>query len=157
MGHGVEGDVDGSSINKSVTVAPAQIGFLPLTFNANLNVQGSIRGRVGYAFDRALIYATGGIAFGGVSSSLTTPTTFDTMPNTRVGWTVGRGLEYAVTDNWSIRAEYRYTDFGRTLMHPTAGANSGSFINRHFVENRVQAGFSYKFDMAAPAPVVAKY
>ena len=67
---GVEGDVDGSSINKSVTVAPAQIGFLPLTFNANLNVQGSIRGRVGYAFDRALLYATGGVAFGGVSSSL---------------------------------------------------------------------------------------
>ena len=81
---------------------------------------------------------------------------------TRVGWTVGGGLEYAVTNNWSIRAEYRYTDFGHSTIYATSFdsvvlGSAGAFINRHFTENRVQVGFSYKFDTAVPAPVVAKY
>jgi outer membrane immunogenic protein len=80
---------------------------------------------------------------------------------TRVGWTVGGGLEYAVTNNWSVRAEYRYTDFGHSTIFAnsfiTPFGASGAFFNRHFTENRVQVGFSYKFDTAVPAPVVAKY
>lgn len=82
--------------------------------------------------------------------------------STRVGWTVGGGLEYAITNNWSVRAEYRYTDFGHTTVFassfdtPTLGA-AGVSLNRYFIENSVQAGFSYKFDTAAPPPVVAKY
>jgi outer membrane immunogenic protein len=89
---GLEGDVDGSSLSKSVTVAPAAIGFDPLTFNAHLNVQGSIRGRIGYAWDRVLLYGTGGVAFAGATSTLATPTTFDRFSTSRVGWTVGAGL-----------------------------------------------------------------
>jgi opacity protein-like surface antigen len=81
---------------------------------------------------------------------------------TRVGWTVGGGLEYAITNNWSVRGEYRYTDFGHPTIFATSFDNpvlgaSGAFIDRHFTENRVQVGSSYKFDTAVPTPVVAKY
>ena len=165
---GLEGDVDGSSLSKSVSgiFFTPNIGPVSATFNANANVQGSIRGRVGYAFERVLIYATGGIAFLGTTANLSTNSllglgsAYDSASNTLVGWTVGGGLEYAVTNNWSIRAEYRYANFGQSTVYPVnfaALGDVGAFINRHFTENRVQVGFSYKFDMAAPAPVVAKY
>ena len=79
--------------------------------------------------------------------------------NTRVGWTVGGGIEYAITNNWSIGAEYRFTDFGTIRNGDLAGLEADEFLNGHrrLQENQVQAGFSYKFDMFAPYPVVAKY
>ncbi len=171
---GLEGDVDGSSLSKTVYGDPligAGTGFgvfVPTTISGNLGVQGSIRGRVGYAWDRVLLYATGGVAFGGFNGSISTPIGYDSASTTRVGWTLGGGLEYAVTNNWSIRAEYRYTQFGHSTVYannsfgpsgvyyPLLGA-IGAYGNRTINENRVQVGFSYKFDTAAPAPVVAKY
>jgi outer membrane immunogenic protein len=147
---GLEGDVDGTSYSKTVT-NPAIGG----AFGTNIPVEGSVRGRVGYAWDRALFYATGGLAiadlqhsYGGLITPV--PTTFST---TRVGWTVGGGVEYAVTNNWSVRAEYRYSDFGRTNDAVGAG-----IVAHHDTEHAVRVGFSYKFDMyAPPAPVLAKY
>ena len=161
---GLEGDVDGSSLSKSISnTALIDGGPVPTTISGNINVQGSIRGRVGYAWDRVLLYATGGVAFAGINGSISTPFGYDSASTTRVGWTVGGGLEYAITNNWSVRAEYRYAQFG----HSTVYANNsfvvpgltavGAFGNRTINENRVQVGFSYKFDTAAPAPVVAKY
>ncbi len=165
---GLEGDVDGSSLSKTVSGTafvggPAFVALVPVTISGNLGVQGSIRGRLGYAWDRVLLYATGGVAFGGFSGSIQTPFGFDSLSTTRVGWTVGGGLEYAVTNNWSIRAEYRYTQFGHSTVFATNSfavpglVAVGAFGNRTINENRVQVGFSYKFDTAAPAPVVAKY
>jgi outer membrane immunogenic protein len=173
---GLEGDVDGSSLSKTVNFAPFSNyyqDYIPTTVHSNLGVQGSIRGRFGYAFDRLLVYATGGVAFGGFNTSISTAYTnalfypafsgTDSFSNTRVGWTVGGGLEYAVTNNWSIRAEYRYTDFGpsnNVLVNSFPGFNGdflGARVHTNLIENRVQVGFSYKFDTATPAPVVAKY
>ena len=73
----------------------------------------------------------------------------------------GGGIQYAVTNNWSVRAEYRYTDFGR-LNSLFDGSPAGAFLNgsHHLIQNQVQVGVSYKFDMWAPwapGPVVAKY
>jgi outer membrane immunogenic protein len=177
---GLEGDVDGSSISKTVSVSPFSNYYadnIPTTFHSNLGIQGSIRGRVGIAWDRALLYATGGVAFGGFNSSVSTVYTnplgilanfpfagTDSFSQTRVGWTVGGGVEYAVTDNWSVRAEYRYTDFGHTTnflvnafpVYP-GDVSVGAGLHRHLAENRVQVGFSYKFNIFQPAPVVARY
>ncbi|MEI9916525.1 MAG: hypothetical protein WDN29_12875 [Methylovirgula sp.] len=59
-----------------------------------------------------------------------------------------------IDNNWSVRAEYRYTDYGH--ITDFAGATTGDLISQHIRDNRVQAGFSYKFDMFAPlAPVVS--
>jgi outer membrane immunogenic protein len=165
---GLEGSVDGSSQNGTVTD-----GVTGLMKETRLDVQGSIRARIGFAFDRVLIYATGGAAFSDVRNNYVdtsgivtgTPGNSEQDSKTRAGWTVGGGIQYAVTNNWSIRAEYRYSDFGNNkdfAFTPTISAGSlfsptGSvFFTHHVTENQVQAGLSYKFDLA-PAPVVSKY
>jgi outer membrane immunogenic protein len=82
---------------------------------------------------------------------------FDQNSTTRTGWTIGGGIEYAVTGNWSIRAEYRYADFGH-FADPTPFAfGFGSFVNHHETENAVRAGFSYKFDLFGAALAAASY
>ncbi len=144
---GLEGDVNGSSYRGNNT-------FGGLTYSTREPVDGSIRARVGVAWDRALIYATGGVAFGDFTNSYTTGFGTDSLSSTRVGWTVGGGIEYALDNNWSIRAEYRYTDFGRFSEYsPTALVST---VSQRETDNRVQVGFSYKFDLMG-APVLAKY
>jgi outer membrane immunogenic protein len=162
---GIEGDVEGSSYDG----AGADLGvFRPFTaYTTRIPVQGSIRGRVGFAWDRVLFYGTGGAEFADIRNTYTTPgipgvaaagipAGFDSFSTGRVGWTVGGGIEYAFDPNWSIRAEYRYTDFG-TFNERLVNTYPGDFVHLHVYDNAVRVGFSYKFDMFAPAPVVAKY
>jgi outer membrane immunogenic protein len=164
---GVEGSVDGSSLSKTTTVTLPGI-FLTsgtATANASANVQGSIRGRLGIAWDRVLVYATGGVAFGSINSNIELNAidaagvpffASRSRSNSRTGWTVGGGIEYAFTPNWSIGAEYRYTDFG--TISRSASLADGSFISgsRTLRENQVQARFTYLFTYNPP-PIVAKY
>jgi outer membrane immunogenic protein len=158
---GVEGSVDGTSLNKSVFLS---VAGTPATVISRADVQGSIRPRAGIAFDRAFIYATGGAAFTGITNSYSAfphnPGFLlqDSISQTRAGWTVGGGLEYAVTNNWSVRAEYRYSDFGHVTDSPFPAFTNGLLsVDHHLTENQVQAGFSYKFDTWTPSSVVAKY
>jgi outer membrane immunogenic protein len=153
---GVEGTVDGTTLRRNSFFA---------TF-ANLQthspVQGSLGLRLGVAFDRVLIYARGGFAFAGIQNFYETAVPFfinEEISRSRSGWTVGGGIQYALTDNWSIRGEYRYSDFGHFIDFPFAvlvnpfGTLS---VQHHLTQNQVQFGISYKFG-APPPPVVAKY
>ena len=167
---GLEGSVDGTSLSN--TAVAAFPDGSTLAAHTKADIQGSIRGRVGVAFDRVLIFATGGVAFGGFNTDVSL-STFDatgapffasaSRSNTRVGWTVGGGIEYAITNNWSVRAEYRFTDFGTINEALFSGQLNAVFPgasivgNRRIQQNQVQAGFDYKFDLWAPPPVVAKY
>lgn len=72
------------------------------------NLGGSLRGRLGYAVDRTLVYATGGWA---VTRGFIDTPTGDEDRNFN-GWTLGAGVDWAVTDNIFVRGEYRYTDYG---------------------------------------------
>jgi outer membrane immunogenic protein len=144
---GLEGDIAGTGLSGGGLDANGGIyaaGHVPL--------EGSIRGRIGFAWDRAMLYATGGVAFATVSSYATNLTNglTDNFKNGLVGWTIGTGLEYAVDKNWSIRTEYRYTDYGNfdaIQTNSTAGIPGGP-INSHqlLTANKVEVGFSYKFD-----------
>lgn len=140
---GLEGDVNGSSARGST-----------FDYSAREDVNGSVRGRVGMAWDRALVYATGGVAFADFHNSYSGVGGFDSVDSGRVGWTVGGGIEYAIDNNWSVRAEYRYTDYGHFSQFSPNVAGS---VDRRETDNRVQVGFSYKFDMFGLTPVVAKY
>ena len=105
-----------------------------------------------------MFYATGGAAFGDLRNNYLNVVTgaLDQASHTRVGYTVGGGVEYAFTNNVSVRAEYRYTDFG-SFTDNLANSTGGAFNVRHReTDNRVQAGVSYKFDTFT-APVVARY
>jgi outer membrane immunogenic protein len=165
---GIEGSVDGTSLsNTAVAVFPVAFGGSTLTAHTSADVQGSIRGKAGIAWDRVMIYGTGGVAFGGFSTNLTLaapnfiPPFFATADtsNTRTGWTAGGGLQFAVTNNWWIYGEYRFSDFGTIRNGAFPNVPAGVFFNgsRRLQDNQVQAGFSYKFDTYAPAPLISKY
>jgi outer membrane immunogenic protein len=76
----------------------------------------SLRARLGFAMDRTLIYATGGLAVGGVefSGDINFGPTSDSEDSTEWGWTIGGGIEQAFTDSLSARIEYRYTDLSKS-------------------------------------------
>jgi outer membrane immunogenic protein len=166
---GLEGSVDGTSLRKTVVVPLADFAQTgSLTASANAGVQGSVRGRIGIAWDRVLLYGTGGVALTSFNTSYTDTTGFftgvpgtnATISVTRAGYTFGGGIEYAVTDNWSVPAEYRYSNFGHTNDSPFSNPNAivglpngGFFAAQHYLtENQVQVGFSYRFDMMVPPP-----
>lgn len=78
------------------------------TVSAENDWNGTLRGRLGYAIDRFMVYGTGGLAVGRVEVS--DASTSDS--NTAIGWTAGGGIESAITDELIGRVEYRYTDLG---------------------------------------------
>ncbi len=79
----------------------------------------TVTGRVGYAWDRVLLYAKGGGAWAHDNYTVdttaapagATPATTG-LSDTRTGWIIGAGLEYGLAPNWSVAAEYTYLDFG---------------------------------------------
>ena len=145
-------------------------GFLnPRT---NTGFFATVRGRGGIAFDRLLVYGTGGVAFGArrdfgntfIGTTFGAPAFFttNTVSNTAVGYTVGAGVEYAFLNNWSIKAEYLFADLGRnrrTFVSPFTGA--GVIIDaRREQSHIVRVGLNYRFNWGgygAAAPVVAQY
>jgi outer membrane immunogenic protein len=135
---GLEGDVEGTGISR--TFSPGGV-----IYNTSISAQGSIRARLGVAFDRVLLYATGGGEFAGFNTTVT-GIWANQVSQSRAGWTVGGGIEYAVTPSWLIRAEYRYADFGNFTQTTPITFGIGSSVNHHETENAVRAGFSYKFD-----------
>jgi len=94
-------------------------------FSSRLRYFGALRDRVGYAFDRALVYVDGGLAYGGLSSNVNGPILNGspyTFSGAAIGYTLGGGVEYALTNNWSIRGEYQFMDFGKNDPANAAGA-----------------------------------
>ena len=90
--------------------------FGPVTYGGTSRTDwdGSLRLKAGYAFDRLLIYATGGVAFANQKYALATTTPLISglsASSTHVGWTLGGGLQYAVTNNLIAGLEYRYSQF----------------------------------------------
>lgn len=121
---------------------------------------GTVRARAGYSVDRFLPYLTGGLAWANVDhklgcdaarapGTLGCGTAFETSKSDTVwGWTVGAGVEYAITNNVTVKAEYLYTDLGKndvTLVDANYIGNSVN--NREFDTsfNSVKLGLNYKF------------
>ncbi len=103
---GIEGDLSLGDVDD--TIYP---GFARM--EAQIDWMATIRGRLGWAWDRTLFYATGGIAFTDLEIKLDLGGPSDKDKNSYLGWTVGGGVEHAVTDNISLKAEYLYADFGK--------------------------------------------
>jgi len=122
---GIEGDWDYSSANGSI---PRGAGTFKNTWLA------TARGRVGYAWDRVLLFATGGGAFENAQ--------IPGSSTTALGWTVGGGLEFAFAQNWTAKAEYLFVDLPSVSL--TAGG-IGGFSSKE-TQNIVRAGVNYKFN-----------
>lgn len=149
---GVEADFQGAGIvGSTATEALSQGGNLVTDAwaKSRLDWFGTLRARAGYAFGGSLLYATGGFAFGGVRDSLSWTITNGGNSlgdsagrnTTLTGYTVGGGLETAVTPSWSIKAEYQYINLG-------ADSLSGSDSACGLILNNCQdaGGASAKFD-----------
>jgi outer membrane immunogenic protein len=106
-----------------------------LGFTMRQDWEGSVRARAGVAFERFMPYITGGVAFTHLEAS----NAGGKDTKTRTGWTAGAGLEYALTDNVSLRGEYRYSGYGKTSFNlPGAGRTA-------LDDQSVRLGVGYKF------------
>ena len=148
---GVEADFQASSLKGGLDAPcpPLICTGLVASFNQKMPWFGTARGRVGYASDGWMIYATGGYAYsrletdafasaGGVSASAS-------VSETRSGWTAGGGIEVALSRNWTAKVEYLYLDFGthnRTWTVPgIVVINDAGKLNA----NVARAGVNYRF------------
>lgn len=134
---GFEADYDASTQNKSL---PAGV----LTGSTSATPWfATLRGRVGLAFDRMLLYATAGGAAGELRSIATIPAGTTSTTVTYGTWTAGGGVEYGITDNLSARLEYLYLDKGHIatgVIGPPA-----TTITSQVQDNLVRAGLNYRF------------
>ena len=107
---GIEADLEGTGVKGTFQNATGGTS----SGSTDIDLQGSVRARLGYAMDRVLPYITGGIAIADVDyrgGPVGGPCCG--YSKTAVGWTIGSGVQYAFTDMISGRIEYRYTDFGK--------------------------------------------
>jgi outer membrane immunogenic protein len=136
---GIETDLDASSV-KGNTSTGLCAGVVCTIENTWL---GTTRGRVGYAADNWLAYATGGIAYGNVHIQDSAGAVHG--GTTRAGWTAGAGLEYAVTRNVSARVEYLYVDLGSAGVPCATVAGACGISTQTFNESIVRGGFNFRF------------
>lgn len=156
---GPEADFDGSSLRSSGTAEGLVFTGTNVTLSSRLNYLGTVRGRLGYSFDRLLIYGTGGFAYANVTQSTTAPEleVATRTTNTHTGYAVGGGLEFAVSRNLILRAEYLRVDLGRRTVIQTDDENLAYRFTQRPVYNIGRVGLSYLFAAPIAAPVVARY
>ncbi|WP_186420629.1 outer membrane protein [Bosea sp. CS1GBMeth4] len=136
---GVEGDIEGLN-------AHAGQGDAGGTVRVRQSWQGSVRARLGYSLDRILVYATAGAAFSKLEYTYASPLAglSETINASRTGWTVGGGVDYALTDRLILGIDYRYTDYGR-FDHVGLSAYLGRTVEHEPSAHAVRASLAYKF------------
>lgn len=149
---GLEGDGGGvfgsnHNVSSNFVLGPQSVGTTNSYF-------GDVRGRIGYDLERALVYVAGGVAFGDQKTGYVGILPFN---SSRTGWTIGGGVDYAFTNNWIGRFEYRYTDLGSSTYNVPTIRNLSVNDSVKFNSSSVLFGVIYKFGGPVYAPVVAKY
>ena len=114
------------------------------TAAADLKWSGSLRGRVGYAFNRYLGYVSVGATGAQVRGFYNYFNTKRTIDETKIGWTIGAGVDYAFTNNMILRVDYRYSDFGKVGEQLFLPFTTNTQTLR-ITSNDVRLGLSYKF------------
>ncbi len=163
---GLEGDISWSGADGSRwttyeidwdSPGPAGSFDVDATLSTDLKWFGTVRGRIGYAFDEILIYGTGGLAFAraqlGVAGNVDDADADDagfggrfwtSNTQTHTGWTIGAGAEAALTPNVSLKAEYLYMDFGSETYNLQFPASTVA-VDGDLTQHVVRAGLNYRF------------
>lgn len=156
---GVEADISWADADDETVYSAVDKFLFPgaLThsaFRTELEWFGTVRARVGLPFERALIYATGGLAVGEVKNTfgVSIPGIYNNSwsgRDTEWGWTIGGGVEYALTNSISVKAEYLYYDLGDRNIHATDPISfpGGDFLNYKFKNTGdiVRGGLNFRF------------
>lgn len=172
---GVEADLGKTNTNGGTGCGPLNSAppgpMFEMSCNASVSWLGTATARVGYTWDRALLYVKAGGAWTDEQFSATcnygplngpqialglphctnpasaTSNGFTASTN-RGGWVLGYGVEYALTHNWSAKAETDYISFGDTSV----SASDGSALNVGMHLWQTTIGVNYRFN---PGPVIA--
>ena len=161
------GTLAGGVCLPGLTFLPAGATGTNVALDQSLEWFGTVRGRAGLlATPQVLLYGTGGLAYGSIKTSAAlagfTPggialASLGSNTETRVGWTVGAGVEGMITRNWTAKLEYLYMDLGRHDAGSFSLAPAsviGANVSSNFRDHILRVGLNYKFD---GPPVVAKY
>jgi len=149
---GVEGDVSWANLKGGSTQVFGLAAPVTQSFNSEVDWTATLTGRLGFAFDRWLVYGKGGVAWAGdrySTNRYTFPLTTE-ITDTRVGWTAGAGVEYAFAPQWSAKLEYNYMDFGTRAYSFAPGTTTDIDQQIH----AVKLGVNYKF---GGGPIMARY
>ena len=156
------------------------LGNLSATYTERLESLSTLRGRVGFAADRWLLYATGGLAYGRLRDSGSSnavgrcpiggpnvPCPFGDWSNevTKIGWTLGAGAEGVIVGNWSWKVEYLHVDLGSVTTNFATlpgcyglavcfslNTGTGTIIHHNVTDDIVRVGINYRF-----GPILGPY
>ena len=145
---GVETDFQGAGISDSVTGTTANGN--DFTSKESIDWFGTARGRLGFAVGNALLYGTGGFAYGNVNQHATNGGDVFVSNTTQTGYAAGGGVEYKFTPAWSVKAEYQYIDLGSQKLTDNLGISTNS-LDTNFQTARV--GLNYRFGGAGYEPL----
>ena len=154
--YGIEGDYGWSNARGGKACTGGATPFF-LTCEAEVNSLASLTGRLGYTLGRAMFYGKGGLAAGEVTAQTSQNQNLPLPPsntpvngesNWHLGWTIGGGMEFALTDRWSAKAEYMYYDLGKESYRidnnlvadaETRGSTVRIGVNYHFGQRCCEA------------------
>lgn len=158
---GGEADFSFAGIDGGRTTAfippPPGAGITDRAFNESdrLRWLATFRGRLGYAAQNFLIYATGGLAVGRreFSQTIFNAANFNTnagsVSTTKAGWTIGGGVEARLAGNWTAKAEYLYVDLGSASVFSDSNTAPGFGLtintSSKLTTNILRAGLNYHF------------
>ncbi len=155
---GIEADIQGSTIDGRVSLSIDDVddvipGIDTIGADAGTSLDwfATLRPRIGFVNDRFVVYATGGLAYGQTTSSINVsindvPLFDPTVTNDRFGWTIGAGIEYALTDSITLKTEYLYTDLGsEEIINEDLGGGTSFTMDSAVAFHVVRAGLNFQF------------
>jgi outer membrane immunogenic protein len=169
---GIEGDLQWANIEGDIRIpgpfaavgggaSPPDVIFVA---SHNMDVFGTARGRIGAVWGNALIFVTGGLAYGrgevshnGFNATLGFP---GNASYRKTGWTAGGGIEWAWTVPWSVKIEALYYDLGDLSVTGAAVPPVNDYLGGKNFELQgaiVRAGINYRWGAAGKGPVVSRY
>jgi outer membrane immunogenic protein len=156
---GIEGDISLSNVKGEIELY-SDTADASVSAKSEVDWFGTARVRAGYtATSDLLVYLTGGFAWGSVTSSYdgdlgSFGQISDSSTNSHMGWTIGGGFEYAVTEHVSLKTEYLYVDLGKQqalnqdlakLVGSPEGLTANLKINQDIAIQTIKAGINYRF------------
>jgi outer membrane immunogenic protein len=141
---GIQGDAAWSNLS-GTHADQVNVG---LTDETKTDFLSAVTARFGYAWGRMLFYGKGGGAWTHENYDIQFADTaiFTSASGTRSGWTVGAGLEYALTDHFSMFFEYDFYDFGTQTISFASVMGSSQLIDIRERDNAVKIGGNWKFN-----------
>lgn len=145
---GVEADIEFGDVKDSLYLTEPFGADFDVASSVKTDYFGTVRARLGYAFDNVLPYVTGGFAWAHTKVNTTVypedgGSFSDSDENTHLGWVIGAGLEYAFAPNWTAKVEYLYSDLGSETYSGDFGDIYSSDVDLKI--QTVKLGVNYKF------------